>query len=346
MFVFSCDRVIRKKKIWKTFFMAYRQHSAYEYIFGPVPSRRLGMSLGVDLVPHKTCTLDCVYCECGKTTCLTIKRKEYVPTARVESELDAVLSCGPALDFITFSGSGEPTLHSGIAGVIGFIKRRYPMYRVALLTNGTLLHDPGVREEIREADLVKVSVDAVSEENFYRLNRPHPDLDLSRTLDGLNIFRKCFEGQFWVEIFLLPGFNDSESALFRLKQVLNTLVPDKIQLNTLDRPGTDGRVKPMDRKALKEIAAYLCDAAIIQDFQKEQNRLTFNKNPYKLILSTIKRRPCTAEDVSRSLGIQMSKVPEYLDTLVENGEVEKKEMQRGVFYVMRDAACCKTAYPS
>ncbi|MFC1828790.1 radical SAM protein [Thermodesulfobacteriota bacterium] len=320
--------------------MTYRQHSVYEHIFGPVPSRRLGMSLGVDLVPHKTCTLDCIYCECGKTTCLTIQRKEYVPTARVESELDAVLSSGPNLDFITFSGSGEPTLHSGIAEVIGFIKRRHPMYRVALLTNGTLLNDPGVREEIHEADLVKVSVDAVSQENFYRLNRPHPGLDLSSTLDGINIFRKHFEGRLWVEIFLLPGFNDSESELFKLKQVLNSIVPDKIQLNTLDRPGVDGRVKPLDRKALKEIAAYLNDAAIIQDFQTGQKTLTFNEDPYKLILSTIKRRPCTAEDVSKSLGIQMSKVSEYLDTLVENGEVGKKDMQRGVFYMMRNEVCC------
>ncbi|MFH2218806.1 MAG: radical SAM protein [Pseudomonadota bacterium] len=317
--------------------MAHRQHTIYKHIFGPVPSRRLGISLGVDLVPHKTCTLDCVYCECGKTTCLTLERKEYVPPEQINAELDAALSQGPELDVITFSGAGEPTLYSGIGEIIRFIKTRYPKYRVAVLTNGTLLFQPGVREEIIDADIVKVSLDAVSEKGFFRINRPHADLELSGILDGLNRFRKRFERQFWVEVFLLEGFNDSEIELNKIKETLSSLQPDRIQLNTLDRPGTEGWIRPLDGSALKGIAAHLYNAEIIEDVETIKTARIPDEDPSERILSTIKRRPCTVEDVSKSLGIQASRLPGYLDALVEKGEIEKKEMQRGVFYRVRDA---------
>jgi wyosine [tRNA(Phe)-imidazoG37] synthetase (radical SAM superfamily) len=147
----------------------------YKALFGPVPSRRLGISLGVDLVHHKTCSLNCVYCECGATTHLTTKRKEYVSVDQVKSELVDYLSRNKTIDFITFSGSGEPTLNDGIGDVIHFLKSDYPQYNVALLTNSTLFHQLAVRRQIKDADVVMASLDAASEAQFRQVNRPHPD---------------------------------------------------------------------------------------------------------------------------------------------------------------------------
>ncbi|MFO8145279.1 MAG: radical SAM protein, partial [Candidatus Syntrophosphaera sp.] len=153
-----------------------------KYLFGPVPSRRLGVSLGVDLVPHKVCSLNCVYCEVGRTTNLTIQRKEYVPLDEVLKELEEYLSQDPDLDFITFSGQGEPSLNSGLGRVIDFIKDKYPRYKVAVLTNGTLFWDEKVRAEVMLADVLLPDLDAVSELAFLKVNRPAPELKIDRII--------------------------------------------------------------------------------------------------------------------------------------------------------------------
>jgi len=314
--------------------MAKKQDIGYRHIFGPVPSRRLGLSLGVDLVPHKTCTLDCVYCECGKTTHLTVKRQEYVALKQIKIELDAFLSRNPALDFITFSGAGEPTLHSGLGEIVRYLKTAYPQQKLALLTNGTLLNSSSIRREISILDVVKVSLDAGYENNFNRINRPHPGLDLTCFTDGLAAFRKGFAKQFWVEVFLVPGCNDSEVELKEIKNILNTLEPDRIQLNTLDRPGTESWVKPAGKKALTDIASYLYNAEIIAHSKPKQNGHIDGKNYHERLLATIKRRPCTAEDVTRLLGIDIIEARRHLYDLTHKGVIRKKEMPRGIFYMM------------
>ena len=304
----------------------------YKYIFGPVPSRRLGISLGVDLVPHKTCTLDCVYCECGKTTNLTLKRKEYVSIELVKKELKTFLSGNPKLDFITFSGSGEPVLHNGIGKIVTFLKSDYPQYKIALLTNGTLFYQPHVIEEILDVDIVKVSFDAASHKNFISINRPHPELKLPQIVDGLIRLRKRFTKQLWAEVFLVQGFNDNEIELKEISKVILSINPDKIQVNTLDRPGTDNWVKPVDKKALADSLAYLGRAEIIERFNSRQNNKVFKMDNYSDILFTLRRRPCTAEDVSRILNIQTDDVRRYLDALLKNGDIKKIKMPRGIFY--------------
>lgn len=314
--------------------MAKKQNIGYRNIFGPVPSRRLGLSLGVDLVPHKTCTLDCVYCECGQTTHLTIKRQEYVALKQIKAELDAFLARNPALDFITFSGAGEPTLHSGLGAIVRHLKTAYPQQKLALLTNGTLLNISSIRREISMLDVVKVSLDAVCENNFNRINRPHPGLDLKCVTDGLAAFSKGFAKQLWVEVFLVPGCNDSEVELKEIKNKLNTLEPDRIHLNTLDRPGTESWVKPAGKKALTDIASYLYNAEIITHFKPEQNGNIVGINYYERLLATIKRRPCTAEDVARVLGIDIIEARRHLYDLTQKGVIRKKEMPRGIFYMM------------
>lgn len=316
--------------------MAKKQDSGYRYIFGPIPSRRLGLSLGVDMVPHKTCTLDCVYCECGKTTNLTLTRKEYVPLKRIKAELEAFLANDPLLDFITFSGAGEPTLHNGLEDIVRFIKTAFPQYKLALLTNGTLFYRSDVSNEIIDLDLVKVSLDAVYEKNFKRINRPHRKLELAHIINGLIAFRKKFAKQFWIEVFLVPGYNDSPIELKEIKNVLNILAPDRVQLNTLDRPGTEPWVEPAGKKALTEIAAYLYNAQIIKHFKPDPSARILDEDFYQRLLAAIKRRPCTADDASRLLGVDEKEVRRHLYALIAKGAITKKKMPRGTFYMKRN----------
>ena len=174
------------------------------YIFGPVPSRRLGRSLGVDLVPFKTCTYDCIYCQLGRTTNKTIQRKEWVPLDDVVTELETKLSSQP--DYITLSGSGEPTLYSRTGELIDRIKA-VTNVPVAVLTNGSLLWNQEVRARLMNADLVVPSLDAGDEAMFRAVNRPHEDISFERMLQGLIDFRHEFQGKYWLEVFLLAGHN-------------------------------------------------------------------------------------------------------------------------------------------
>ena len=308
----------------------------YKYVFGPVSSRRLGISLGVDLVPHKTCTLNCVYCECGKTTHLTIKRDCYVPVHGVQEELAAFLSTNPKLDFITFSGSGEPTLHKEIGKIIRFLKTDFPQYKIALLTNGTLFYQPRTIKDILDVDLVKISIDAPTKEIFYKINRPHPKLDFATIMEGLVLLRKEFKNEMLAEIFIVPGINDTEAELRKIKQILSRIRPDRIQLNSLDRPGTESWVKSVDKKYLTEITSYLYDAEVIDSSSLLQCNQAIVKDYYNRLLMTIQRRPVTAEDISQIAGIQLDKVTNYLETLIEDGKIEKKDMPRGIFYQIKN----------
>ena len=314
--------------------MKNKINSGYRYVFGPVPSRRLGVSLGVDLLPAKICTLNCIYCECGKTKTLTTDRKEYVPAGKVESELRDCLSGNPDLDYITFSGSGEPTLHSCMGELIKFLKYDYPNYRVALLTNGTLLHEPAVLKQVLDADLVKVSLDAGSVESFVRINRPHNALELSKITDGLINFRNIYSKELWVEVFLVKNINDNKTELEKIKGFIKLIRPDKIHLNTLDRPGTESWVEAVEGAVIADISRCFDDTALI--YKPETAGRIFGNNVNAFILSTVKRRPCTALDVSHILNIGENEAEKHLDILSESGEIEKKCMPRGVFYFKRE----------
>jgi len=230
----------------------------YKYLFGPVPSRRLGMSLGIDLVPKKVCSLDCVYCEVGKTTKLTIDRKEYVLYDRIINELEHYFDNNPDPDYITFSGSGEPTLNINIGEIISFVKHKRPDIPIAVLTNGTMLYDIDVRKAICKADVILPSLDAVTDVVFNKINRPHQDLKINKCIQGLLELRKEFNGKIWLEIFILPDYNDSDNELYELKKWIIKINPDLIQLNTLDRPGTVQGLRGATIMELERIAKF-CD---------------------------------------------------------------------------------------
>ena len=315
-----------------------------KHLFGPVPSRRLGMSLGVDLMPHKTCNLDCIYCECGATTHLTLARKDYVSPEQIKAELSAVLCEAPLLDYITFSGHGEPTLHKSIGDIIGFLHRMYPKYRVAVLTNGTLFYRKEVREQLYDVDVLKVSIDGVSDTVFNRVNRPCPGLRIDQIIDGLITFRKHFSKQFWIEVFLVPELNDTQNELEKLKNIIELLNPHKIQINTLDRPGTEKSVVSAEKEKLQQVAAFLFDAEIIKPVDEEKTDRVIPDNENKPVssahisarlLATIKRRPCTVDDLSRLLGLTRDEVKYYIDIIMKTGKIVQKQMPRGVFYKVR-----------
>jgi len=235
----------------------------YKHLFGPVPSRRLGVSLGVDLVPFKVCSLNCIYCEVGATNNLTLERKEYIPITEILSELDDYLSGAPQLDYITFSGAGEPTLNSGIGRVIQHIKSNYPQYRLALITNSTLFYDTELRAEIAPIDLVMPSLDAVTELVFKKLNRPNSKLEIDTIIDGLVTFKRESNAEMWLEIFLSPGLNDTPEELHQLKQACLKISPDRVQLNSLDRQGVEAGLRSMTAEEMESVKKECPTARII-----------------------------------------------------------------------------------
>lgn len=308
----------------------------YKYLFGPVPSRRLGMSLGIDLVPHKVCTLNCVYCECGRTTNLTLERKEYVPVDEILIELTQFLKENTAPDYITFSGAGEPTLNSGIGKIIRFIKSNFQNIPVAVLTNGTLLSSEQVRKELLPADLVLPSLDAATERTFRKINIPEKTLNIADYIQGIVDFRKEYSGKINLEIFIIPDYNDSTEELDKLKEAILKINPDMVQLNTLDRPGTVKNIRAASNIELQKIVDYwkLDNVIIIASAPSRKKIKSYRKDTESAILETIARRPCTLTDLSQILGKHINEVNKYLDVLESEKKITTIEQQRGLFYTL------------
>jgi len=229
------------------------------HIYGPIKSRRLGNSLGVDLVPYKFCCFDCIYCQLKKTAVLTLKRKEYVKSQEIVSELEYFLKQKPPeqkIDFITISGSGEPLLNSKINQIIDSIKEITPI-PVALITNSALFIEPKVRNEVLNCDLILPSLDAVTQDVFEKIDRPHKDLKINDIIKGLIALRKDFKNKIWLEIMLVKGINDDSHYIEKFKNVLSKIKPDKIHLNTVSRPPSEIWVRSPSLQRLKKIKLIL-----------------------------------------------------------------------------------------
>lgn len=316
-------------------------HSTYQYLFGPVPSRRLGKSLGVDLVPAKTCSMDCIYCESGGTTDFTAERKEYFPTAEVLKELNDFLSGEPDLDYITFSGAGEPTLNSGIGRIILYLKTNFPQFKIALLTNAMMFQDPKVFQEVINVDLIVPSLDAVIPEVFSVINRPVIDIDCAELVETLTRFKRESNALFWLEIFVVPGVNDTPLSIDLLAIAVDKIKPDKVQLNTLDRPGVENWVKAASREEMQFFAekiAKFADVEIIGKFKDQGDKAKTDLIPEEIesrILELIARRPCTAEDVASALNCNLTELIGLLDDLQEQEKISSEERERGLFYKIR-----------
>ncbi|NQU33573.1 MAG: radical SAM protein [Bacteroidetes bacterium] len=309
----------------------------YKYLFGPVPSRRLGMSLGIDLIPKKVCSLNCVYCEVGKTTKLTTDRLEYVKYDKVVAELKQFMSNNPKIDYITFSGSGEPTLNSRIGDVLDFVKSNYPKIKTAVLTNGTLLNDKKLRDDLLMADVILPSLDAASQAVFEKIDRPNINLKIKTYIQGLIDLRNEYNGKIWLEIFLLKNYNDSKEELGLIKEAIIKINPDSIQLNTLDRPGTIANLIPLTRSEMQKIIDIwnLPDVEIIASPPERANIESYRDDIETAILETISRRPCTLDDLHNLLGIHINEINKYLGNLEAENKIKTERLDRGVFYEIK-----------
>jgi wyosine [tRNA(Phe)-imidazoG37] synthetase (radical SAM superfamily) len=292
------------------------------------------MSLGVDLVPHKVCSLNCIYCEAGMTTELSLERKEYFPAQQIKAELADFLKNDPRLDFITFSGAGEPTLNTAIGDVIAFLQENYPQYKIAILTNASLIWQKDVRDQIVKADVILPSLDAVSDDVFQKINRPVKGVEIKNIISGLIELRKMFKGLIWLEIFIIPGLNNTPEELRLFKTALQRIKPNKVQLNTLDRPGTELWVSAAKNDILREISDFLNPLPV------EIIARTFAENePCKKvidlesrIIETIRRRPCTADDMAKILGISLSEAEGFLNKLQDEDKIKSEKGERGFFF--------------
>jgi wyosine [tRNA(Phe)-imidazoG37] synthetase (radical SAM superfamily) len=310
------------------------------HIFGPVPSRRLGRSLGVDVVPFKTCTFDCIYCQLGRTTKKTMERQEWVPIEEILRELRGKLALEP--DYITIGGSGEPTLYSRIGDLIDGIHTITDI-PVAILTNGSLLWDEAVRDELSKADVVMPSLDAGTEVLFRTVNRPHPAIGFDRLLEGLIAFRRQFLGLYWLEVLLLSGYTAIEAEVKKIARTAAEIKPNEVHLNTCVRPPVEEYAYPVEWQRLVELAdLFSPPAEVIADSRLEPTRMISTADSFE-ILQLLKRRPCTAQDIAAGLGIHPAEVVKDIESLIVLGLAEaKKGNRRGVYYVASQTKCVNT----
>ena len=300
-------------------------------LYGPVPSRRLGFSLGVDFIPFKTCSLDCIYCQLDHVSEKTVTRKDYISPSEILSQIKKIIDSGVQIDTITFSGSGEPTLNAQIGKLIHDIKQLTKI-PVAVLTNSTLLYRKEVREALSAADLVIPSVDAVTQNVFEKVNRPHLSLRISDVISGLKKFCQEFKGEIWIEVLLVKGVNDSSVHLQKLKAVLEELQPQRVQLNTVVRPPAESFASALSLDELEKIKNFIggrCE--IIATFDKTAQDLV-EKSEEESILSMIQRRPMTLVDLASSLGLHRNEVMKHLQILDEKGDIRLVRHKGSVYY--------------
>ncbi|HII98805.1 MAG TPA: radical SAM protein [Methanoregula sp.] len=308
-----------------------------KHIFGPVLSRRLGLSLGVDLIPFKTCSYDCAYCECGHTTEETITRQDFFPAFEVMAELREVLASRPRLDSITLAGSGEPTLARSLGPIIAWVKREYPEYTLSVLTNGSLLTDRNVREELLPADRVIPTLTTTNQQTFERIHNPHPSLRIDEIIRGMEQFRAIYKGALWLEVFIIPGLNTTDAELAGLKDAICRINPDNVQLNTLDRPPAECWVEAASNAELERVIQALGrtrGVGITGPRPPASAAAQVETGATDLIRATLNRRPSTVEDLVRTTGLAGGEVAKILGTLERAGEVCSKRMARGVFYMI------------
>jgi len=312
----------------------------YRHLFGPVVSRRLGLSLGVDVVPYKYCSLNCVYCEVSKTTHLTLKRKAFFEVEEISAELDDFLASGIKLDYITFSGAGEPTLYSNLGELISYIKQKYPQYKLALITNSTLLTNKQLRSEILPCDLILPSLDAASKECFNQINRPHDKLSADDLIEGLIDLRREYKGQIWLEIFIVPGINDHLEEIELIKAAVQKIKPDKVQLNSLDRPGIEEWVEPAIYLALEEIKSILQEGMdtpveIIAKSHQQSLITPSERNLLSELETLLKSDEYSKEELAKELQIHVNEISKLLHHFSEKDCISAKRRRKRIYYLWK-----------
>jgi len=302
-------------------------------VFGPVPSRRLGRSLGVDLVPFKTCTYNCIYCQLGRTTDLTTQPGQWAPPEEIVAAVAARLTSQP--DYITLSGSGEPTLYSPIGELIDRIKAITDI-PLAVLTNGSLLWRSDVRRGLMNADLVVPSLDAGDEAMFRAINRPCAGISFERMLSGLIDFRREYKGQYWLEVVLLAGHNATDSQVARLAECVRRIGPDRVQLNTATRPPAEDYAYAVSQSRLSELARlFEPPAEVIADFHGVHQQHEFAAGR-QTVLEMLRRRPCSLGDIADGLGMHHNEAIKYVEELTAANLIDKTTVAGKLYYRATD----------
>jgi wyosine [tRNA(Phe)-imidazoG37] synthetase (radical SAM superfamily) len=273
-----------------------------KYVFGPVPSRRLGQSLGIDTIPLKTCNWNCVYCQLGRTKPLLNQRKDYYPLRDILAEVHQALNSHQPgeIDWVTFVGSGEPLLHANMGALVRGVKDLTDL-PVAVITNGSLLYLPEVREDLLAADAVLPSLDAGTGELYLKINRPHPEITFKRLVDGLVAFRKEYRGRLWVEVMLVRELNDSPKALQDIARVMEIIQPDAVHINLPTRPPVESWVQPPDQEGLMRALAILGGIAEVVHPAEGSFDLSGYDNPLDAVLAIITRHPMRQDELEQTL---------------------------------------------
>jgi len=306
---------------------------AYKYLFGPVPSRRYGRSLGVDLAVPKTCTLDCRFCQLGATPHATLTRVDTPPMDVILAELRRWLAQagrreeGEELDFITASGSGEPTLHLRFGDLFRFVRAETPC-RSLLLSNGSLFYLPEVRRDAALADVVKLSLHAWDQASFERVSRPHPSLRFDAILDGYRDFRQSFTGRLDLEVFIIPGLNDRDDQVRRIAELARGFAPDAITLNTAVRPPADSEVTTCPPERLHALNALFGTAA--RESGAEPSRASGDLNGDALI-ALVERHPMALGVLATSFGRGEDDLRAFIEPLARQGRLRLFESQGTLF---------------
>jgi wyosine [tRNA(Phe)-imidazoG37] synthetase (radical SAM superfamily) len=301
----------------------------YKYLFGPVPSRRLGRSLGIDLTPCKTCNFDCVFCQLGRTRNKTAVRKEYVPVDEVLAEIESWLRDDGEADYITLSGSGEPTLHAGFGRVLDFLKKTdIPS---ALLTNGSMLNIPQVRDAALLADTVKISLSVWDQHSLEMINRPHEGFRFDDILEGQKNFRRHFKGLLLLEVFVLLGMNSMSADMEKIATHAKEIKPDRIQLNTVTRPPAEEFAAAPSAEILESLAGLFDPPAeIVAEFKSDlSGKIRANE---ETIMAMLRRRPCTMEQVAQAFDLHVNEASKYLGRLMRVGRIRAVRKKEAVYY--------------
>lgn len=290
-------------------------------IYGPVPSRRLGFSLGIDLVDYKHCPLDCIYCQLKRTTRLDASRETTVDVVEVVAQVASKVDSGARIDHLTLGGSGEPTLYGRLGELIDTLHERFNI-PVALLTNGVLFGNPDVRSEAARADVVLPSLDAWDQKSFELVNRPYPGLDFESFMKGMVDFRREFGGQIWLEVMLLKGISDTPHIVQRLAEQAVRIRPDRIQLNTPVRPPATSMAIPISQRTMGILAGlFNPEAEVTADFPESLVHEPENHVNDEQVLETITRRPCTKKDIAMGLGAPEDEISLSIQRLLDAGRV-------------------------
>lgn len=302
-------------------------------VYGPVPSRRLGASLGVDVVPLKVCSFGCTYCQLGPTQRLTTRRRAFYPVRTILSQVARRLqNCTPP-DAVTIAGSGEPTLFAGLGELVKGLKDLTHL-PVALLTNGSLLSREAVRREARGVDLLLPSLDAGDEQTFQRVNRPAAGLTLAGVVDGLARFRAQFAGQIWLEVMLLAGITDTPESVTLIAGLARRLTPDRVQLNTPVRPTFELDAAPVSPQRLERLARlFEPPAEIIAEGQPQVGRQAARPSESDAdVVSLLQRRPCTLDDIAAGLALHPNEIAKALGRLQREGKVHRVILRGRLFW--------------